>query len=72
MLYMIAAGERSGRLDEMFEKSADHIDSEVDSAVSVGLNLLEPGIIIVMGGVVAMIVLSILLPILKLNSLVLG
>ncbi|WP_019960064.1 type II secretion system inner membrane protein GspF [Woodsholea maritima] len=72
MLYMIAAGERSGRLDEMFEKSADHIDNEVDSAVSVGLSLLEPGIIVIMGGVVAMIVLSILLPILKLNSLVLG
>lgn len=72
MVYMVASGERSGRMDEMFARGADHLEAEVDSAVGVGLNLLEPGIIIVMGGLVAVIVLSILLPILRLNTLAMG
>ena len=72
MVYMIASGERSGRLDDMFARAADHLEAEVDSAVGVGLNLLEPGVIILMGGFVVLIVLSILLPILRLNSLALG
>lgn len=72
MLYMVAAGERSGRLDEMFARSADHLESEVDGSVNTGLNLLEPGIIAVLGFIVMMIVLSILLPILRLNTLAAG
>lgn len=71
MLYMVAAGERSGRLSEMFERSAEHLEAEIDGVVTAGLSLLEPGIIIAMGGVVVLIVLSILLPILQLNTSVL-
>ena len=69
---MVAAGERSGALGEMFRRSADQMDQEIDGAITVGLNLLEPGIILVLGVVVVMIVLSILLPILQLNTLALG
>ncbi|MEA1943493.1 MAG: type II secretion system inner membrane protein GspF [Pseudomonadota bacterium] len=72
MLFMVAAGERSGALGEMFRRAADQMDQEIDSAITVGLNLLEPGIILVLGLVVVMIVLSILLPILQLNTLALG
>ncbi|WP_300544282.1 type II secretion system inner membrane protein GspF [Maricaulis sp.] len=72
MLFMIAAGERSGALGEMFRRAADQMEQEIDGAVSVGLNLLEPGIILVLGLVVVVIVLSILLPILQLNTLALG
>ena len=72
MLFMVAAGERSGALGEMFRRSADQMDQEIDGAITVGLNLLEPGIILVLGLVVVMIVLSILLPILQLNTLALG
>ncbi len=72
MLYMIAAGERSGRLGDMFGRSADQLDQDIDSTITIGLNLLEPGIILVLGGVVVTIVLSILLPILQLNTLALG
>jgi general secretion pathway protein F len=68
MVYMVAAGERSGRLAEMFDRSAEHMEAEIDSAISVGLSLLEPGIIIAMSAVVVAIVLSILLPILQLNT----
>ena len=72
MVYMAAAGERSGTLPDMFGRAAGHIEQEVDGAISAGLSLLEPGIIIVMGVIVATIVLSILLPILQLNTLALG
>jgi general secretion pathway protein F len=72
MLFMVAAGERSGSLGEMFRRSADQLEQEIDGAVTVGLNLMEPGIILVLGLVVVTIVLSILLPILQLNTLALG
>ena len=72
MLFMIAAGERSGALGEMFRRAADQMEQEIDGTVTVGLNLLEPGIILVLGLVVVLIVLSILLPILQLNTLALG
>ncbi len=72
MLYMVAAGERSGRLDEMFTRAADSLEAEVDATLSALLALLEPGVIIVMGAIVAAIILSILLPILQLNTMALG
>jgi general secretion pathway protein F len=71
MVYMVAAGERSGRLAEMFQRSAEHLEADIDGAVTAGLSLLEPGIILAMGAVVVLIVLSILLPILQLNTSVL-
>lgn len=68
MVYMVAAGERSGRLAEMFERAAHHLEGDVDGAVTAGLALLEPGIILTMAVIVVTIVLSILLPILQLNT----
>jgi general secretion pathway protein F len=67
--YMAAAGENSGQLEELLGKSADYLENEFESFTSAALSLLEPMIIIMMGGVVAVIVLSILLPILQLNTL---
>lgn len=71
LIYMAAIGESSGRLDAMLEKSADHLEDEFETITATVLSLLEPAIIVVMGGVVAVIVLAILLPILRLNSLAL-
>lgn len=72
LVYMVAAGERSGALGDMFGRAAAQIEQELDGATTVFLNLLEPMIIVVMGVIVTGIVLSILLPILKLNTLALG
>lgn len=69
--YMVAAGERSGQMGLMLHKSADYLESEFDGFTKSALSLLEPMIVIFMGGVVGAIVLSIMLPILRLNSLVL-
>lgn len=72
LLYMTGSGENSGRLAPMLERAADYLEREFNTFTSVTMSLLEPVIIVAMGGIVAMIVLSILLPILQFNSLVLG
>ena len=54
------------------ERAADYLEREFNTFTSVAMSLLEPVIIVVLGGVVAVIVLAILLPILQFNSLVLG
>jgi general secretion pathway protein F len=69
LVYLTASGEASGRLDMMLERAADYLEREFDAFTSTALSLLEPAIIIVMGAVVAVIVLSILLPILQLDTL---
>jgi len=69
LTYMVASGENSGTLPELLAKSADYLESEFESFTNAMLSLLEPVIIVIMGGVVATIVLSILMPILQLNSL---
>lgn len=69
LVYLAASGEASGRLDLMLERAADYLEREFDAFTSTALALLEPAIIIVMGVLVALIVLSILLPILQLDTL---
>jgi len=71
VVYMAAVGERSSRLGDMLERSAEHLEGEFDSASRTAMGLLEPAIILLMGGIVGAIVLAILLPILKLNTLTL-
>lgn len=69
LTYLAASGEAAGRLDEMLERAADYLEREFDRFTATALSLMEPIIIVVMGGIVATIVLSILLPILQLNTL---
>lgn len=69
LVYLAASGESSGQLDTMLERAADYLEREFDSFTAAALALLEPAIIVIMGVVVAVIVLSILLPILQLESL---
>lgn len=69
LVYLVASGEASGQLDTMLERAADYLEREFDSFTAAALSLLEPAIIVVMGGIVAVIVLSILLPILQLETL---
>ncbi|HEX7782162.1 MAG TPA: type II secretion system inner membrane protein GspF [Sphingobium sp.] len=69
LVYLAASGEAAGRLDTMLERAAEYLEREFDSFTSTALAMLEPAIIILMGGIVAVIILSILLPILQLQSL---
>ena len=69
LTYLAASGESAGHLDEMLERAAEYLEREFDRFTATALSLLEPAIIVLMGGVVATIVLSILLPILQLTTL---
>ena len=53
----------------MLDRAADYLERDVRSATSVALSLLEPAIILIMGGIVCLVILSILLPILQINTL---
>lgn len=69
LVYLTASGESAGQLDIMLERAAEYLEREFDTFTSTALSLLEPLIIVVMGGVVAVIILAILLPILQLQNL---
>lgn len=70
VLQMGAIGEESGSLDHMLNKAADFYESEVDDTVAGLSSLLEPMIIVLLGGVVGGIVVAMYLPIFKLGQVV--
>lgn len=69
LVYLAASGESAGQLDTMLERAADYLERDFENFTTSLLSLLEPAIIVVMGGLVALIILSILLPILQLQNL---
>ena len=68
VVHMVATGEKSGQLEEMLEHVADNYDFQVDQKVERLTTLIEPIMIVGMGGAVAFIVFSILMPILQLSQ----
>jgi general secretion pathway protein F len=70
LVHLVASGETSGKLEQMLGRAA-HLETQaLERRLAVFLTLLEPVMILVMGGVVLMIVLAILLPIIEINQLV--
>jgi type IV pilus assembly protein PilC len=63
MIQMINVGEATGTLDEMLSKLANFYDEEVDNSVSALLSILEPILLIFVGGLVGGLVISMYLPI---------
>jgi type IV pilus assembly protein PilC len=63
---MIDVGEETGELDKMLIRVADNYDDEVDVAVGSLVSIIEPVLIVFMGGAVFLIVLGLFLPLLKL------
>ena len=59
---MVKVGENTGDLAEMLQNVADFADEEIDNRLNLMLSLLEPIVLLFMGGLVAMILLSIYLP----------
>lgn len=70
MAHLVASGEASGQLASMLERIAQQQGQELDNRVQAMSALLEPLLILVMGGVVLVIVLAILLPIFEMNQLI--
>jgi len=66
LIQMIGVGEATGTLDEMLTKLADFYDEEVEASVSNLLAVMEPVLLIFVGGMVGTIVISMYLPIFSL------
>jgi len=63
---MVSVGEETGQLEQMLGKIADFYEAEVDAKVKALTSLIEPVMIIFVGGVVGFIVISMYLPIFSL------
>jgi general secretion pathway protein F len=68
--HMIAVGERTGQLEQMLENVARAYEADVETKVVALTSLLEPMLILVLGAGVGFIVMSILMPLMQMNSLV--
>jgi type IV pilus assembly protein PilC len=62
---MVAVGEETGALDTMLSKIADFYEDEVEAAVKALTSILEPIMIIVVGGIVGFVVIAMYLPLFK-------
>lgn len=70
LIQMVASGENSGKLDHMLEKAASATEREVESRINMLVGILGPGMILIMGVAVTVIVLAILMPIFDLQQFV--
>ncbi|GAB1392168.1 type II secretion system F family protein [Rhodocyclaceae bacterium] len=70
VIQMIAIGEESGQLDAMSGKVADFFEAEVDDAVDALSSLMEPIIMVVLGGLIGGIIVAMYLPIFKLGAVI--
>ncbi len=70
LIHMISVGERSGALEEMLGVVAETYENQVENKVSRLTTLLEPLMIVFMGGTIAVVVFAVLMPILQMNEFV--
>jgi general secretion pathway protein F len=70
VIHMVAVGERSGQLSMMLHNVAEAYEKQVEVRLSRLTTLLEPLMIVVMGGTVAFVIFSIIIPILQMNEVV--
>jgi general secretion pathway protein F len=70
MTHMIAVGEKSGQLEPMLENVSRAYEADVETRVVALTSLLEPITIVLLGGAVGFIAMSILMPLLQMNELV--
>ena len=66
---MVRVGEESGKLDAMLLELAQVYEAEVEADVKRALTLLEPALILGMGGLIAIIIMGILMGILSVNTM---
>ncbi len=69
LVAIVASGESSGRLGDALQRAAAELDREVEAQVAVLVSLVEPAVLLAMGGLVLLMVMAILMPIIGLNDL---
>ncbi|MBI2437609.1 MAG: type II secretion system F family protein, partial [Lentisphaerae bacterium] len=72
LVHMMAAGEKTGKIDEMMQNIADFYDDEVDTMLAGLTSLIEPMLMVFLGVVIGGIVISMFLPIFKMGEVVGG
>ena len=70
IIQLTRIGEETGDLGIMFEKSADYLTTEIQSKLESTISILEPLIIIVLGGIVALVVIALMTTTMSLNLMV--
>lgn len=70
VIHLIASGEKSGTLDTLLEQAGAHQELELTHRSQLLTGILEPALIVFMGGIVMLIVIAIMLPILNMNQMV--
>lgn len=67
--HMISVGERTGELEDMLQRVAEHYDYQVDTRIQGFTSLIEPLMILLLAGVVLIIVLSVVLPMIEMTNI---
>lgn len=70
LIHMLAAGEKTGQVDEMMEKVAEFYESEVETMVNGLTSMIEPLLMVFIGGIIGTIVVAMFLPIFKMSEVV--
>jgi type IV pilus assembly protein PilC len=68
LVQMVTVGEETGTIDQMFERVADYYEQELETAISSVLSLIEPLMMIIVGGIVCFFVMGVLLPIMGIST----
>ena len=68
-IQLVSSGYMSGNLTKMFNKVSQFMKSEIETSRSMVLSILEPAVIIIMGGFILLVVLAILIPIMQMNAI---
>ena len=70
LVHLIASGEKTGRLPELLDRGAQNLSRDLERRAMAMTALLEPALILLMGGFVLLIVLAVMMPILEMNQLI--
>ena len=70
LIHLIANAEATGKLEKMLESAAIQQENEINNKITILTGILEPALIMLMGGVVLLIVLAVMLPIIEINQLI--
>jgi general secretion pathway protein F len=68
-LHLIASGQANGQLATMLDKAANDLEQQLQNTITAMLALIEPLMMLIMGGIVLVIVMAVMVPILDMNQL---
>ena len=69
-LHLIASGQENGQLAQMLDNAASDLEQQLQNTIAALLALIEPLMMVVMGGIVLLIVMAVMVPILDMNQLI--